>query len=488
VAAVQIPDPATTGVDRLIDSYVRCLMFAERSPWFVKVEHSGSPPYRTWVLGSRGLRYLIARRVRRGVTLARRGVLRADAAGRDGKEQLRRLDELERSLPPLALTRQAIFALVLVSLALQFGGQLFGEASDLVNTVLRDSVTLDPNAAWKEIVKVDQAVRYRAVVLLTALLPIALFVPQWTFRLARIVFSVRPDTLPETVPSMWSPVRDPQQDTYAIEREVFQGLDVRRPRQLQLDLLFWGSLCGPAAFLAWAFTLNEVGEHRWLRAAAGMATLVSFTAVALGLWRRHRQREGGNAPPNINVRVVALVGVCVVTGALGLALGPGGLLPYRPPRGTVSDVAVVERAVSANDVGERTGSDPAGAVQPDVRRAISTRRPTEAVIGTTLSYVPAMRQSQCEGCSVRWVVYDADTQRVYWKGPGWPKRELTFADREAQPGRLWVPLPARAGRFVVKIEVVEPRKGRQISRAAADSAVLEFARPANPPAAKPPKK
>lgn len=56
-------------------------------------------------------------------------MLRGGAAGHDTKALIERLDALERSLPPLVLTRQAIFALLLTSLFLQFGGQFFGESS-----------------------------------------------------------------------------------------------------------------------------------------------------------------------------------------------------------------------------------------------------------------------------------------------------------------------------------------------------------------------
>lgn len=129
------------------------------------------------------------------------------------------------------------------------------------------------------------------------------------------------------------------------------------------------------------------------------------------------------------------------------------------------------------------------AIPEPVRAAIDPRRKSREVIGMTLSYVPAIRQSQCGSCRVRWVMYDAGTLRVYWSGPGWPRRRLSFNRREAQPGRLWVPLPTRPGKFVVKVEVVRStRKDGAVtvrSRAGADSAVIELAKPANPPAKRP---
>lgn len=40
-----------------------------------------------------------------------------------------------------------------------------------MNAVIREVATLDPDAAWEEITKVDQEVRFLAVLLLTASLP-----------------------------------------------------------------------------------------------------------------------------------------------------------------------------------------------------------------------------------------------------------------------------------------------------------------------------
>jgi len=269
------------------------------------------------------LRYFLNQHVTRRLAHLKRAFHADAAVGRDRAGELAAIDHFEQAVVPVPVqkiviwfTVSVIFAAVAIAnVARALAPEPLTEASKALRSSVASVFSVDSNGIIDAFGKFDAASGAAAVIVMTLSLYVISALPITSFRLKRMLLNLSPtdaQTLANTA-ALDHVTR--ARGVYCDEREAFEELEVRPPREIPFDLLAQATLVLPLLVLGIALVvgnLENLGAYigfgmdgSILKAAVPWACLVlplARLAHLSSIWRRRQADAVGAEPPHVFTR------------------------------------------------------------------------------------------------------------------------------------------------------------------------------------------
>jgi hypothetical protein len=413
-------------------------------------------------------------------TYCRMAVLSSAGERESARSAIAAIDDLLAALPEVRFRRTVVFALVLALLMLPraLSADVRGHQVSSLIDLLFGVLTLNYSAVEKAVALPPGWVVGTVVFTLAFSIAIVLALPAGAFRLKRLAFAA-PATAHELVDA---PRQRPQKwpfeaatGAYLLERRLFDSLGIRSTVEIPYDLLYWGAVLAPFALGLLCVPVVIVAEspnpEGILLALVGVVVFpgaLGYFFAGLPLYvglKRWRRRDGLELEDNVFKDGIVKACVLVLPALLVLGVLARPLFRSQPEVLTIAPVQLRERSaplaeyLARHQISDTTARRlvlPALAAGSGVRTAFRDLR------GFVVSYrVTLDGTTFCTPCVVSWSLRDATDTRAapLQRGRAWPKGSFDlFGPTESATRETWIPLPQRAGTYVVAISVTDNRR------------------------------
>ena len=265
------------------------------------------------------LRYFLNQHICRRLAHLKRA-FHADAAiGRDRAGELAAIDHFEQAVVPVPVRRIVIWftvsvifaAVAIANVARALADEPLKEASDALRSLVGSVFSVNSAELINAVGKFDAASGAAAVIVVTLALYVISALPITSFRLKRMLLNLSPTDAQALASTAALDHVTRAGGVYRDEREAFEELEVRPPREIPFDLLAQATLMLPPLVLGIALAVGnleklgqvvrlDMPDTALLAGTIAWACLVCPIARLAHLWSIWRRRvadsEGAAAP------------------------------------------------------------------------------------------------------------------------------------------------------------------------------------------------
>ena len=270
------------------------------------------------------LRYFLNQHICRRLAHLKRAFHGDAALGRDRSGELAAIEHFEQAVVVVPVRRIVIWfavsvifsAVFLANVARALAPEPLSEASSALRGSVSSVISVDTNGLIDATGKFDAASGTAAVIVITLALYVISALPITSFRLKRMLLNLSPTTAPVLASTAAIAHVTRAGGVYRDEREAFEELGVKPPREIPFDLIAQATLMLPPLFLGVALAISNLGslDDRFkMDSLAATFTLSALAWVCLvgpvarlahlwGIWRKRVADSEGAERPHVFTR------------------------------------------------------------------------------------------------------------------------------------------------------------------------------------------